>query len=100
MEIIILLSFITIIITLFSFIAFLYVRTNLPDHIENKINRAIEEAENQENDTNNITQEEAINKLKQRYIDGEITDEELDKSIDDVLNNDNKNNKKVIFQYN
>jgi ABC-type multidrug transport system fused ATPase/permease subunit len=96
-EVIILISFVTLLVTVFSVVGFLYVRTDLPDHIEKKVNNALEEADS-EPDSTGMTQEDAIDELKHKYVNDEIDEYELDRAIDDVLNSND--NKEVLKEYN
>lgn len=80
----------TLFITVISIGAFIYLRTNIPNQVETKINNALEQADTQKRENENLTEQEAIEQVKQQYTNGEITEQELDQAIDDILKHQDK----------
>lgn len=89
---------IALLITFLSVGLFVYFRTNIPRHVEKKVNKALEEAENEKRKGESITEEEAINRIKQEYSEGDMTEEELENALDEVVKHDQKP-KQVVKQY-
>lgn len=80
----------TMFVTIISIGAFIYLRTNIPNHVETKINNALEQADTQQHEKENLTEKEAIEKVREQYISGEITEQELEESIDQILEHEKK----------
>lgn len=93
------LTLLALIVTLLAVGAFVYYRTNVPRHVEKKINEAVEQADENTRKNESMTEQEAIEELKQQYTDGRIDEQELERSIDEVLKHDRKP-KRIIKERN
>jgi hypothetical protein len=76
---------------------FLYVRTSIPDSVQQRIDDALARADDTPQETEAMTEQEAIDELKDLYATGELRDHELDQALDDVLTSDNP--ERVIERY-
>lgn len=88
----------TFFITILAVGLFLYFRTDIPRHMEKKIDRALEEADDNKRKDESMTEEEAINEIKQKYSAGELTENELEEALDEVVKHDQKP-KQVTKEY-
>jgi len=86
---------ITFFITFLSVGLFIYFRTNIPRHVEKKVNKALEEAENEKRKGESMTEEEAINRIKKEYSEGDMTEEELENALDEVVKHDQNQNRSL-----
>lgn len=77
--------------------AFLYVRTSLPSDVRKKFRSARQQADDSPQRDNSMSQEEAVEELKDQYAEGEIEDHELDGALDDALTSDEP--EKVVERY-
>lgn len=75
-------------ITVLSFIGFVYLRTDIPSDIQQKIETAMERSDNTPQENAEMTEREAIEKLKTQYAEGHIDDQELERALEDVLTSD------------
>jgi uncharacterized membrane protein len=76
-------------VTVLALGGFLYVRTGIPHRIQRKINRTRAEADDDEPEDAAMTEEEAIEELRDRYATGEINEAELEKALDAVITSEN-----------
>jgi uncharacterized membrane protein len=86
-----------LVVTILTIVAFLYVRTDIPDHVRRKIESAEEQASDDSRESASMTEEEAVEALKSRYANGELSDRELEESLDEVLTSDQPEN--VVERY-
>jgi uncharacterized membrane protein YqjE len=77
--------------------AFLYVRTSIPSDVRKKFRSAQKQADDRPHQDDSMSQEEAVDELKERYAAGEIEDHELDEALDDALTSDEP--EKVVERY-
>lgn len=78
----------TVVMTLVLLVAvgaFLYVRTDIPSNVQQKIDSALARADDTPHEGEETTEQEAIDELKELYAAGELRDHELDQALDDVL---------------
>jgi ABC-type phosphate/phosphonate transport system substrate-binding protein len=75
---------------------FLYVRTDIPSDVQEKITAALERADDTPKD-GSMSEEEAIAELKDQYASGNIDDHELDQALEDALMSDRP--EQVVRQY-
>lgn len=90
---------ILLLITVLAVAGFVYYRTNVPRQLEKKINKSLEEADKETRENEKMTEKQAIENLKEKYTNGELTERELEKAIEDVLKHEHKP-KSVIKEYN
>jgi len=76
---------------------FLYVRTSLPSEVREKFRSAEQQADDEPHQDDSMSQEQAVEELKQGYAAGEIEDHELDQALDDALTSDEP--EKVVERY-
>lgn len=69
--------------------AFLYVRTDIPSDVYRKITEARERADDTPKGDGSMTEQEAVDELKDQYARGNLNDYELDQALDDALTSEN-----------
>ena len=67
---------------------FLYVRSGVPHRVERKINRKRAAVEDRTDERTGMTEEEAIDELRDQYATGKLTEEELEEALEDVITSD------------
>jgi hypothetical protein len=77
--------------------AFLYIRTDIPADVRKKLRSAREQADDTPHDDGSMTQQEAVDELKEQYAEGEIEDHELDDALDEALTSEEP--EKVVEKY-
>jgi len=88
-EVVVLLMLLNVFLLVGSVAAFLYVRTSIPSDVYDKINTALEQADDSSGQGGPMTEKEAIEELKHQYSVGNLDDYELDRALDDALTSDN-----------
>lgn len=83
--------------TILAVVGFLYVRTDIPDHVRRKIESAEEQASDDPRGGASMTEEDAVEALQSKYANGELSDRELEESLDEVLTSDQP--EKVVDRY-
>lgn len=78
--------------------AFLYLRTDIPADVQQKIETALQQADDTPTDDSGLSEQEAINEIKTKYANGELDDHELDAALEDVLTSDQP--EQVVREYN
>jgi membrane protein implicated in regulation of membrane protease activity len=76
-------------LTVLAVVGFLYFRPSIPSEVRDKIDSALARADDEPEGDGSMTEEEAIEELKQEYANGNIEDHELDQALDDALTSDN-----------
>lgn len=79
------LSVFGLLVTVLALGGFLYVRTGIPHRIQRKIDRTRAEVDDDEAEDAAMTEEEAIEELRDRYATGEINEVELEKALEAVI---------------
>jgi hypothetical protein len=74
--------------TLLALGGFLYIRSGVPHRVERKINRKRAEVDDREDERTAMTEEEAIDELRNQYATGELTEEELKEALEVVITSD------------
>ena len=77
-----------LLVTLLAVGGFLYVRSGVPHRVERKINRKRAEVDDRGDEQAAMTEEEAIDELRNQYATGELTEEELEEALEDVITSD------------
>jgi low affinity Fe/Cu permease len=78
--------------------AFLYMRTDIPANVQEKIDAALQQADETPNNEGGMTEQEAINEIKIKYANGDIDDDELDAALERVLTSERLEG--VVEEYN
>jgi low affinity Fe/Cu permease len=78
--------------------AFLYMRTDIPANVQEKIDAALQQADETPNNEGGMTEQEAINEIKTQYANGDIDDYELDAALERVLTSERP--ERVVEEYN
>ena len=78
--------------------AFLYLRTDIPATVQEKIDDALQQADETPNKEGGMTEQEAINEIKIKYANGDIDDDELDAALERVLTSERLEG--VVEEYN
>jgi len=86
-----------LVVTMLAVVGFLYIRTDIPDHVRRKIESAEEQASDDPRTGASMTEEDAVEELKSKYANGEITDRELEEGLDEILTSDQP--EKVLERY-
>lgn len=79
-------------------VAFLQLSTDSPSYVQEHIKYVMNEAEEEKSQYENMREKEAVKNLKSKYVNGEISEEELDKALDDTIGNNDA--EQVIRQHN
>lgn len=77
---------------------FLHLRTDIPSDVRKRIEDAMNKAEDERSQYEDMSEKKAVENLKSKYVNGEISEEELDKALDETLGNNDP--KQVVRQYN
>ena len=88
-EVLVLLMLLSVVVLIGSIAAFLYVQTDIPSDIYQKLNTALEQADGQPEKGDSMTEKAAIEELKDKYAGGKLNDYELDQALDEVLTSEN-----------
>jgi len=88
-------SFLT---TLLAIGAFLYIRTDIPTSTQEKIDDALQQADDPPGDDSGMTEQEAINEIKTQYANGKLDDHELDAALEQVLTSEQPET--IVKEYN
>jgi hypothetical protein len=88
-EVVVLLMLLNFFVFIGSIVAFLHVRTSIPSDVYDKINTALEQADDSPEQGDQMTEKEAIEELKHQYSVGNLDDYELDQALDEALTSDN-----------
>lgn len=75
----------SIALSLVSFGAFLYLRTDVPDHVQAKIDEALARADQTTHEDASMTDEEAIDVVREQYAEGELDDRELERRLEAIM---------------
>jgi hypothetical protein len=89
---------ITLMATILAIGGFIYFKTDIPSHLDSKINKAMEKADSEPRSDEKISEKEAIEKIKKKYTNGEMTEKELEQAIDRILNNED--HREIMKSYN
>jgi len=84
-------------VTLGAIVAFLYVRPDMPFEVQREVEAARERADNTPPEEGSMTEQEAIDALKDKYAEGEIRDHELEEALDDALTSERP--EEVVARY-
>jgi uncharacterized membrane protein len=84
-------------VTLGAVVAFLYVRPDMPFEVQREVEKARERANDTPHKDGSMTEQEAIDALKDKYAAGEITDHELEEALDDALTSERP--EEVVARY-
>mgnify|MGYP006280286799 FL=1 len=74
--------------TLLAVGGFIYFRTDIPSDVQRKIDSALERSDNTPRENSEMTEQEAIERLKTQYANDELDDYELERALEDVLTSD------------
>lgn len=88
-EVLVLLTVLSLVVFVGSVAAFLHVRTDIPSDMYHKINTALEQADDSPQKEGPMSEKEAIEELKNQYARGNLNDYELDQALDDALTSEN-----------
>jgi hypothetical protein len=97
MLVILALTMLGFLVTLGAIGAFIYVRSGLPSHLRRKVADAECHAAESDEAGGPMSEEEAIEELKDRYAAGEISDHEFEEALDDILSGGR--NEEVLHEY-
>ena len=83
------LAMVFLFLTLLAVGGFIYFRTDIPSDIQRKIDSALEQSDDTpRNNNSEMTEQEAIERLKTQYANDELDDYELERALEDVLTSD------------
>ena len=72
-------------LTGFTVAGFVYLRPEIPASVRRKIDAARERSDSTRRDGASMSEQEAIDELKRQYVEGTLTEPELERALDDVL---------------
>lgn len=75
-------------VTLLAVGGFVYFRTDIPSDVQRKLETALEGADDTPQANAKMTEQEAIEALKQQYANGDLDGYELEQALEDVLTSD------------
>jgi len=75
-------------LTLFAVGGFVYFRTDIPSDVQRKIDTALERSDDTPRGDGEMTEREAIERIKTQYANDELDDYELERALEDVLTSD------------
>jgi hypothetical protein len=64
---------------------FVYLRPDIPSSVRRKIEAARERSDDTRRDGASMSEQEAIDEQKTQYVEGTLTEPELERALDDVL---------------
>lgn len=96
-KVLALLMVVSFVVCVGSVMAFLYVRTDIPSDVYQKINNALEQADDSPEKEGPMSEKEAIEKLKEQYAAGDLDDYELEQALDDALTSESP--ERVVERY-
>ena len=79
------LAMVFLFLTLLAVGSFVYFRTDIPSDVQHKIDTALEQSDDTPRDNSELTEQEAIERLKTQYANGDLDEYELERALDDVL---------------
>ncbi len=82
------LAIVTSLITLAAVGAFLYFRTTIPDHVQSRIDEALARADDTPPGDGTMSEQEAIEAVKEQYADGDLTNRELERRLEAIMESD------------
>lgn len=72
-------------LTMVTVAGFVYLRPDIPSRVRRKIDAARERSDSTRQDGASMSEAEAIDQLKLQYVEGTLTEDELERALDDVL---------------
>ncbi|WP_136591759.1 hypothetical protein [Salinigranum halophilum] len=72
-------------LTMLTVAGFVYLRPEIPASVRRKIDAARERSDSTRRDGASMSEQEAIDELKRQYVEGTLTEPELERALDDVL---------------
>lgn len=84
-EVLVLLTVLGLLATVGMFGLFLYIRTDVPRKVREKIEDAREQADDTPTKTGTMTEQEAIDELGEQYASGNLNDREMEEALEEVL---------------
>jgi uncharacterized protein (DUF58 family) len=72
-------------VTMLAVAGFVYLRPNIPSSVRRKIEAARARSDDTCRDGASMSEQEAIDELKAQYVEGKLTEPELERALDDVL---------------
>ena len=82
------LAMVFLFLTLLAVGGFVYFRTDIPSDVQRKIDSALERSDDTPRNDSEMTEQEAIERIKTEYANGNLDDYELERALDDVLTSD------------
>lgn len=79
------LAVVGILLTILAVAGFVYFRTDIPSDVQQRIEAAREHSDTTRQQDASMSEQEAIDELKTLYAEGELTESELERALDDVL---------------
>lgn len=73
------------VLTMLTVAGFIYFRPDIPASVRRKIEAAREHSDGTRRDGASMSEQEAIDELKTQYVEGTLTEPELERALDDVL---------------
>jgi len=73
------------VLTILAVAGFVYFRTDIPADVRQKIKAARERSDSARQEGASMSEKEAIDELKSQYVQGKLTEPELERALDDVL---------------
>lgn len=95
--ILVLLTVLNLLLLGLAIAGFLYVRTDIPSDVQQKINDALREADDTPKKEGSMTEEEAVTELKEEYARGNLDDHELEQALEDALTSERP--EEVVEEY-
>ena len=82
------LAIVGVFLTTFAVAGFVYFRTDVPSDVQRMIEAARGRSDETRKEGASMSEQEAIDELKARYAEGELTESELELALEDVLTSD------------
>jgi hypothetical protein len=79
------LAIVGILLTILAVSGFVYFQTDIPSHVQRKIDTARERSDSTRKQGGSMSEQEAIDELKAQYAQGELTESELERALEEVL---------------
>lgn len=76
------------VLTMLTLAGFVYLRPDIPASVRRKIDAARERSDETRRAGASMSEQEAIDELKAQYVEGTLTEPELERALDDVLTSD------------
>jgi len=79
------LAIVGVLLTILAVTGFVYLRTDIPSDVRQKIEAARERSDDTRKRGASMSEQEAIDELKTQYAEGALTESELERALEDVL---------------